>query len=353
MSGYGIASDSTGDVYFVTGNSDRNNNVWDGVTDIQESVVRLSHADLNAIAGLFAPTDEFVLDQHDRDYGSGGILLLPPQPGTTIPLAAAAGKEGNLFLLDRNAMSGLGKGIVDEVAVGHCWCGPSYFNDGVGEIVTSGGSTVHLWKIQTSPSIKLISVATQQITSGQDGGFFTTISSAGVNNGIIWAVSRPSIDTNVKLYALNAKPSGTTLPILFQAVAGAWPHTGGNANIVPVVANGRVFVASNQQLSIFGLKGPNDVPVTPISQAIAPSDSSQHEIFGTISSINGSELTVQTRTGALVQVDASAALANDQCIGLEVGETVDVIGTLDPNGVLLASSIQHAKDSPALWPADI
>ena len=42
---------------------------------------------------------------------------------------------------------------------------------------------------------------------------------------------------------------------LFQASAGAWPNLTGNANLVPVVANGLVFVASNQQLQIFGLTG--------------------------------------------------------------------------------------------------
>jgi len=41
---------------------------------------------------------------------------------------------------------------------------------------------------------------------------------------------------------------------LFQGAAGTWPYTGGNANIVPVVANGKVYVASYKELAIFGLK---------------------------------------------------------------------------------------------------
>jgi len=41
---------------------------------------------------------------------------------------------------------------------------------------------------------------------------------------------------------------------LFQGNAGAWPNFRGNANLVPVVANGHVYVASNRQLQIFGLK---------------------------------------------------------------------------------------------------
>jgi hypothetical protein len=42
---------------------------------------------------------------------------------------------------------------------------------------------------------------------------------------------------------------------LFNGTAGAWPNRTGNSNLVPVVANGLVFVASNQQLQIFGLTG--------------------------------------------------------------------------------------------------
>jgi hypothetical protein len=40
---------------------------------------------------------------------------------------------------------------------------------------------------------------------------------------------------------------------IFKAQAGNWPNVGGNSNLVPVVANGQVFVASNKQLQIFGL----------------------------------------------------------------------------------------------------
>jgi hypothetical protein len=41
---------------------------------------------------------------------------------------------------------------------------------------------------------------------------------------------------------------------LFKGGADSWPNTGGNSNLVPVVANGQVYVASNKQLQIFGLK---------------------------------------------------------------------------------------------------
>ena len=40
---------------------------------------------------------------------------------------------------------------------------------------------------------------------------------------------------------------------LLKVQAANWPNTGGNSNLVPVVANGKVFVASHEQLQIFGL----------------------------------------------------------------------------------------------------
>jgi hypothetical protein len=51
---------------------------------------------------------------------------------------------------------------------------------------------------------------------------------------------------------------GGTTPPLFQAPAGSWPNYGNNANLVPMVANGEVFLASDQQLQIFGLLSPKN-----------------------------------------------------------------------------------------------
>ena len=94
MSGYGPATDDAGNVLFVTGNSEAGS--YDGVTNIQESVVKMSNT-LTTVLDLFTPDNQQTLDQKDGDFGSGGVLVLPDQPGSIPHLAVAAGKDGNMY----------------------------------------------------------------------------------------------------------------------------------------------------------------------------------------------------------------------------------------------------------------
>jgi len=269
MSGYGLATDDSGNILFVTGNSDNSGTTYDGVSNIQESVVKVS-SDLTTVLDLFTPKNQGSLDQRDADFGSGGVLVLPDQPGSTPHLAAAAGKDGTLFFMNEDHLGGYStkrNNVLGLYAVGGCWCGHSYYvdpSDGVGRVVTSGGATVHVYKVQTSPSPALTKASTSRaiIGNGQDPGFFTFISSNGTSNPIIWALTRPpnSGSNPIYLYAFNPESvSNSFMQKLIQVQAGTWPNTGGNANLVPVVANGEVFVASYAQLEIFGLKSATTV----------------------------------------------------------------------------------------------
>ena len=72
MSGYGLAADHAGNMLFVTGNSD--SNTYDGVSNIQESVVKVS-PDLTTVLDVFTPMDQAKLDSVDNDFGSGGVMI--------------------------------------------------------------------------------------------------------------------------------------------------------------------------------------------------------------------------------------------------------------------------------------
>ena len=150
--------------------------------------------------------------------------------------------------------------VLGTYRIGGCWCGESYYvdpSDGVGRVVASGGRSISVWKIQTSPKAALKRVMSSPGLGGsQNPGFFTTISSNGTASPIIWGLSHPPNTSKAPIYlfAFNPESGGTRMTQLFKTKAGAWPNLGGNSNLVPVVANGQVFVASNQQLQIFGLK---------------------------------------------------------------------------------------------------
>lgn len=76
------------------------------------------------------------------------------------------------------------------------------------------------------------------------------------------------------------------------------------------------------------------------------------EFYGKIQSVKGTMVTLQTRSGALVQVDVKPAIAAERSVTLIVGHAVEVTGTVDKAGVFHAEILQKAKDSPTVWPAD-
>lgn len=90
--------------------------------------------------------------------------------------------------------------------------------------------------------------------------------------------------------------------LLFKGTAGAWPNLNGNANLVPVVANGLVFVASNQQLQIFGLA--KAMTTTTLVSSMNPSVSGKPVAFtAVVSSLAG------TPTGKIKYLNGTTVLA--------------------------------------------
>ena len=364
MSGYGLAADASGNVYFVTGNSDPSGTTYNSVTNIAESVAKVS-SDLTRLRSFFTPSDVGGLDQSDADFGSGGVVLLPSAKKEP-PLAAAAGKEGTMFLLNQKNLGGFTPSgpnhVVDAVNVGGCWCGQSYFNaasDSVPRIVASGGNAVTVWKVPAARPIKLSEAgASQGLPNGQDPGFFTVVSSNGKNPGaIIWALARPTyVPGDVTLFALTAEPQGSgTLQTLYQAPAGTWASAGGNANIVPVVANGKVYVASYEQLDIFGLQSANEkfeAPRAAVVKAPRITFGAPHEVSGTLVARSGSQIALRTRNGKVVRIDGSDAERHERSSVLVVGESFDARGAYDAAGVLHATAILRIKPSQGTWPPD-
>jgi hypothetical protein len=73
---------------------------------------------------------------------------------------------------------------------------------------------------------------------------------------------------------------------------------------------------------------------------------------GTITAVSGSTVTMKTRTGAMMTVDATKAQDDDLSVVLYGAEPITVHGSLDASGVLHATAILRAKPQSLLWPPD-
>jgi hypothetical protein len=358
MSGFGLAADQTGSVYFATSNSDRSGHSWAVHENLAESVVKLSSV-LGKVESFFTPTGtkygQVYDDQTDNDVGSGGVMLVPEAAVGGLHLAVAAGKVTPVMLLDRDNLGGRGQNFLAAVSSGGCYCGPSFFTgaDGVARVVIGTGNIVTVYQLPTSPKpVLTLPVRTSAISTGQDPGLFTAISSNGTKAGtaLVWAVTRP-VNFNpgtIKLLAID--PTDGT--ILLNVATGAWPNPGGNANVVPTVANGQVYVASYKTLTIFGLtKAPHGVSLQAVPAPAQLHLGVPHQVTGTITALTGTRMTLRRRDGSSLTVDFDAAdragLAAIQAVGATATVRGDFRGT-----VLLADAVQHAKPSVGNWPAD-
>jgi len=152
-------------------------------------------------------------------------------------------------------------------------------------------------------------------------------------------------------YPFNGTKSGSTLPLLWSGSAGFWPNVSGNANLVPTVANGKVYVASYRQLAIFGTTAAAvqmQLQQPPAASSPSPAGA---QFLSTVENINDSSLVIILRTGRLLQIDLSAAIAEGTTIVPVIGESVAVSGELDEHGVLQARVMWRAK-GPESWGAD-
>jgi hypothetical protein len=334
MSGFGIAEDQSANLYFATGNSDPSGTSYNRY-NLSESVIELS-PNLRTTESFFTPVGAeglVFMEAHDDDMSAGGVLLTPDG------YAVAAGKVGQMFLLRQGNLGGRVAGnYVARVTIGPCWCGESYYqgSDGLGRIVSSGGDQIEVW---FEPSFQQES-ASPALDSYN--GFFTSVSSNGNQNAIIWAVNRPADTTELTLYAYD--PAAAS--VVFSAAAGTWPYTSVvQANVVPVVANGQAYVASYRQLTIWGLTPAAHAKLAhPAFDNPVQLEPGEHDVFGTITAINGPSISVKKRDGTMISVNT----ANAATPRLRIDQPVQVVGR-GTTTALDAKWVARAKGSPKIW----
>jgi hypothetical protein len=257
LSGAGLSADDNGNVYVVTG--DGTFNADTGGKDYGDSVVKLTLDSTGLSASdYFTPFNQQFLFDHDIDLGSSGFVLLPDQSGTVPHLGVTAGKEGRVYLLNRDDLGKFHSGddsqivqsLPDAVGTGDLNAGGRrnkstavYWNGNV----YYGGSDDFLKQFRLNNGVLSTPPAAQ--TTTQFGYSCTmSLSANGSSNGILWALASGddvlhAYDaTNVANELYNSDQAGTRDN--FGRVVRFNP---------PTVANGKVYVAGDKQFTIFGL----------------------------------------------------------------------------------------------------
>ncbi|HTY95087.1 MAG TPA: hypothetical protein VMC02_14445 [Steroidobacteraceae bacterium] len=260
MSGGGPAADPAGNVYLLTGNgrfeTTLDANGFPSGGDYGNSFVKIS-----AGGGALAVSDYFAMKNgvtesgNDVDLGSGGIMLLPDlmdANNAVRHLAVGAGKDGNLYVVSRDALgkfSAANNNIwqeLDGVLGGGIWSTPAYFN-GMVYYGPSGGT---LRSFSVASALLSGSAVSQTATAFAYPGTSPVVSANGTANAILWAYENA---TPAVLHAYDATNLSHEMYNSSQAANGRDQFGAGNKFIAPMVADGKVFVASTASVGVFGL----------------------------------------------------------------------------------------------------
>ena len=255
QAGCGPVADSANNLFLITGNGSFNPTNG-GYSD---TFLKFSTASNTlSVADYFTPYNQNYLAVHDLDLGSGGPLLLPDEVGTTkVPhLLVGAGKQGMLYLINRDSMGGYKKGnnsrIVQNInkAIGGCFSTPAYFNQaiycvGVGDVI----------KRFAFSKGKLVTKATSRGPSLYGfPGATPSVSANGTNTATVWAVQSDAYDSSGPA-VLHAYSATNVAKELFRSDVNGGTNAPGPAVkfSVPTVANGHVYVGGQYSFTVFGL----------------------------------------------------------------------------------------------------
>jgi hypothetical protein len=272
MSGGGIAADAQHRIFFSTGNGD-----YDGAAnqDYADTILRLdpqSNGEFK-VGDWFTPWNQKSLDDRDLDLGAGGLLLLPdlPDGGSHPHLLVQMGKNGTMYLLDRDNMGKYCDGCTQDTqivqsipsALKGMWGTPAYWNGFIywvaGRPATSGLSDAfRVWRFNAGGSGKIsASPSSQAAMSFRFSAAAPVVSANGNADGVVWLLDNRAFNAAPPgpqvLYAYDATDLTKLLYTSEQAPGGRDRPGGAVKFTTPIVANGRVFAGGVRSLTAWGL----------------------------------------------------------------------------------------------------
>jgi hypothetical protein len=258
-----------GDVYVATGNG-----IFDEssgmalANDYGDSVLRLNPlagptpngANLS-LAGWFTPYNELTLEGNDTDLGSGGPVLLPDQTVGPPHLLVQLGKDGVVYLIDRDNMGQFQMNTNSQILQyfagtgGGFWGTAAFWENGL--YFAGNGDNLKLFSFSGGMFGTTPASQSSQAFNFPDAS--PSISSQGSSNGIAWAI-------DASLYGHSSPGTGPAILHAYDATNLAtelWNTTmaannrdqAGNAVkfVPPTIANGKVYLSTRTEIDVYGL----------------------------------------------------------------------------------------------------
>jgi fibronectin type 3 domain-containing protein len=284
------------------------------------------------VVDYFTPFNQANLSGADADLGSGGSIVLPKTMGSVTigsashpDLLIGAGKEGKIYLIDRNNMGKYSPNtdhVVQEIG-GGLGGGGSYgtaslYYDGANARIYYGASDDTLRAFSIANGV----ISTSATRGAENLGFTgatASISANGATNGIVWAIDKNSS----QLRAYNASNISQEL---YNSAQNAGRDALGNSVkfTVPLVANGLVYVGTGSALVAYGvLAPPTTVPIAPTLLTAAAASTVQINLAWKNNATDASQYFIEESTDSgstWTQIaSASANATSFPVLGLQPG----------------------------------
>jgi hypothetical protein len=246
--------DQSGKVFIMTG-VDQN----DPPSGYNDSFLRLS-AGVLLVEDFFQPDNAAYLAVNDADLGSGSPVLMPDNPSSTPHEVIGGGKDGNIFVVNRDNMgsfSPTSNNVIQTVQTG-----VHQFDNNFSTVAYWNG---FLYIHCESDVLRAFSwsngqLSAQPVAKGQPilsvHGATVSVSSNGSNNGIVWEIDNTNHDTGGPAI-LRAYDASNISNELYDSTQAGSRDTAGLALkfTVPTIAAGKVFVGTVNELDVYGPLG--------------------------------------------------------------------------------------------------
>jgi hypothetical protein len=258
QAGAGMAVDTSGNMFFATGNGTftADPSLGNGL-DYGDTYLKIAPSSGKLkIMDFFTPFNQAFLDAVDGDLGSGGCIIPPTQPGKFPDILIGCGKEGRIYVVNRDNMSHFhanGDLAIQNIpnAIGGSWSTPAYFNNhvyynGVGDVLKSFSLSGGM--LSTTP------VSRSNVGLGFPGAT-PSVSANGTTGGIVWIIQVDAYGSNgpAVLHAFDAANLSSELYNSTLATGGRDTAGGAVKFSVPTITAGKVYVGTSNQLDVYGI----------------------------------------------------------------------------------------------------